>query len=171
MLSTFQLVNNDNIISPILTTIREYGTWFEKEFDEYTAQQELYMKSKKNSGESVLEWHPGTRIGNWYDTHGLNEDKYKSWLILRNSPMMDRLVKLQLAEYKDAIPIAVNDVKHRQMLRVYTVDQIELYIRNTIDKKFSIAPFIDVPKQIKVKNTDFDKLVMPRVDNKRKKLF
>ena len=171
MLSTFQLVNNDNIISPILTTIREYGTWFEKEFDEYTAQQELYMKSKKNSGESVLEWHPGTRIGNWYDTHDLNEDKYKSWLILRTSPMMDRLVKLQLAEYKDAIPIAVNDVKHRQMLRVYTVDQIELYIRNTIDKKFSIAPFIDVPKQIKVKNTDFDKLVMPRVDNKRKKLF
>ena len=37
ILSTFQLVNKDKVISPVLTTIREYGTWFERTFDEYTS--------------------------------------------------------------------------------------------------------------------------------------
>ena len=46
-LRTFQLVKNDKVISPILTTIREYGRWFEATFDEYTTASELYMKSKK----------------------------------------------------------------------------------------------------------------------------
>jgi hypothetical protein len=62
-LDTFQLVNEDRVISPILTTTRKYGDWFEGTFDEYTSQMELYMKSKKKSGESLLERHPGTRIG------------------------------------------------------------------------------------------------------------
>ena len=170
-LSTFVLVNQDKVIGPVLTTIREYGTWFERTFDEYTAQQELYMKSRKQTGESVLEWHPGTRIGKWFDTQDLNDEQYKSWFILQDSTMMDRLVKLKLAEYKDAIPISVNDVDNRRMIRVYTVPQIELYIRNLIDKNFSINEYISTSKQIKVKDSDFGKLIMPKVNIQKKRLF
>ena len=83
ILNTFQLVNNNNIISPSLVTIRQYGNWFQQTFDEYTSQMELYMKSKKNTGESVLEWHPGTRIGKWFDSHNIDSPKYKSWYVMR----------------------------------------------------------------------------------------
>jgi len=171
MLSTFQLVNNDKIISPVLTTIREYGNWFESTFDKYTAQQELYMKSKKKTGESVLEWHPGTRIGHWFDNSLIDSPDYKSWFILQESSMMDRLVKLKLAEQKDAIPISVNDIKNRKMIRVYTVQQIELYLKNIIDRNFKIADYIFTPKQIKVKDTDMDRLIMPKQTVQRRKLF
>ena len=85
--------------------------------------------------------------------------------------MMDRLVKLKLAEYKDAIPISVNDVDSRRMIRVYTVPQIELYIRNLIDKNFSINEYISTSKQIKVKDSDFGKLIMPKVNIQKKRLF
>lgn len=171
MLTTFQLVNNDKTISPLLTTIREYGVWFEKTFDEYTAQTELYMKAKKKSGESVLEWHPGTRIGDWFNTKEIDSPEYKSWFILQDSSMMDRLVKLKLAEKKDAIPISVNDVEGRRMLRIYTVNQIELYIRSIMDANFNIAKYIETPKQIRVKDTELGKLIMPRVNIRRKRLF
>lgn len=171
ILNTFQLVNNNNIISPSLVTIRQYGNWFQQTFDEYTSQMELYMKSKKNTGESVLEWHPGTRIGKWFDSHNIDSPKYKSWYIMQDSPMMDRLVKLDLAEQKDAIPISVNDDEGRRMLRVYTVEQIELYIKSILDKNFTISRYISNAKQIKVKDSDFGKLIMPKVNTQKRRLF
>ena len=33
MLNTFQLVEKDKVISPILTTTREYGNWMETVYD------------------------------------------------------------------------------------------------------------------------------------------
>ena len=171
ILNTFQLVNNNNVISPSLVTIRQYGNWFQQTFDEYTSQMELYMKSKKSTGESVLEWHPGTRIGNWFDKHDMNSSKYKSWFILQDSPMMDRLVKLGMTEQKDAIPISVNDDEGRRMLRVYTVEQIELYIKSILDKNFNILKYLSNPKQIKVKDSDFGKLIMPKMNTQKRKLF
>ena len=168
LLSTFQLVNEDRVISPTLVTIRQYGIWFEEVFDKYTAQTELYLKSKKKSGESVLEWHPGTRIGSWFDKQSNVE---QSWLIPHESTAMARLVKLRLAEQKDSIPISVNDIEGRRMLRVYSTKQIELYIRSTIDKRFNIADYLSTPIQIKISNADVNKLIMPKVDTTRKKLF
>lgn len=170
-IDTFQLVNEDRVISPILTTTRKYGDWFEGTFDKYTSQMELYMKSKKKTGESLLERHPGTRIGAWFDSNTVNSNDYKSWYIMQDSPMFQRLVKLQLAEQQDAVPISVNDEKHRNMIRVYTVNQIELYIRTVLDKKFSISQYMGVPKQIKVRNVDLDKLIIPKVEHKQKRLF
>ena len=76
-IQTFVLVHDNEVISPALVTIREYGRWFEETFDEYTSQMELYMKSVKKGGESVLEWHPGTRIGKYFDTVKLNGQQYK----------------------------------------------------------------------------------------------
>lgn len=171
MLSTFQLINNDEVISPVLTTIREYGTWFESTFDDYTSQFELYMKSKKKTGESVLEWHPGTKIGYYFDHGTFISEKLKSWFILQDSTMMERLVKLKLAEFKDAVPISVNDDKGRRMIRVYTVDQIQLYIKMIIDRNFDISQHLGTPKQIKVRDTELSKLIMPKLDIKKRKLF
>lgn len=166
MLTTFQLVNNNEIISPVLTTIREYGNWFEDTFDKYTAQLELYMKSKKKNGESVLEWHPGTKIGAWFDSNKINSDKYLCWFIPQDSSIMDKLVKINMAEYKDAIP-----VKSRKALRVYTVDQIELYVKSTTDKNFKISEYLGTPKQIKVKDSELGMLQIPKLDTSKKRLF
>ena len=85
--------------------------------------------------------------------------------------MFDRLVKLQLAEQQDAVPISVNDKQHRNMIRVYTVKQIELYIRTVLDKNFSMSQYVGTPKQIKVRDVDLDKLIMPKVENKQRRLF
>ena len=171
MLDTFQLVHNDKVISPIMTTTRKYGDWFEDTFDNYTAQMELYMKSRKKSGESLLERHPGTRIGAWFDSTKINSNEYKSWFILQDSPMFNRLVKLQLAEQQDAVPISVKDKQHRNMIRVYTVKQIELYIKTVLDKNFSLSQYIGTPKQIKVRDVDMDKLIIPEIKNKQRRLF
>lgn len=167
-IDTFQLVNNDKTISPVLITIRSYGNWFESTFDKYTSQTELYMKSKKKTGESLLEWHPGTRIGHYFDNNSFSSGKYKSWFILQDSPMIDRLVKLKLAEYKDAIPICKDG---QRMLRVYTVDQIQIYIKTLIDRNFDISTYLSAPKQIKVRDCDMDKVIMPEVSTSRKSLF
>ena len=79
------------------------------------------------------------------------------------------LQKLKMAEQRDAIPIAVN--KGQKMLRVYTVDQIQLYIKAVLDKNFNISKYLGTPKQIKVKDTDLDKLIMPKLDMQKRRLF
>lgn len=170
VLRTFQLVNKDQIISPILTTTREYGRWFESVFDEYTTSQEIYLKAKKGDT-TVLESHPGTKIGSFFDKKQFSREDLKCWYILQDSTMMKRLVKYQLAELRDAIPISVNDAEHRNMIRVFTAAQIELYIRSNIDKKFNIAPYIDVSKQVVVKDGDMDKLVRPIIRKHKASLF
>ena len=168
-LQTFVLVHDNNVISPALVTIREYGRWFEKSFDEYTSQMELYMSSVKAGGERVLEWHPGTRIGKYFDSNKFSGEQYKCWYILQDSTMMDKLKKYGMAEYRDAIPIAVNDEQGRRMLRVYTVNQIEVYIRAQIDRNARLDVY--KPKQIKILDSDFGKLIMPKVEHKKRKLF
>ena len=168
-LNTFQLVHKDRAISPSLLTIREYGTWFEQVFDNYTSQMELYMKSIKKTGETVLEWHPGTRIGNWFDTHELRSQGLQCWYILQDSQAMDKLRRHKLAESRDAIPIAVNDKENRRMLRVYTLEQVELYIKSTLDRNFSMANYVGKPIQIKV-NT-LDGVIQPVIKQTKKTLF
>lgn len=164
ILSTFSIVVNDKVISPMLVTIREYGSWFESVFDEYTSSMELYMKSKKDTGETVLEWHPGTRIGKWFDTTEIHSAGLKCWYIMQDSSVMTKLKKLKMAELRDAVPISVNDKEHRKMLRVYTTDQIQLYLQAVLDKKFSIAKYLSYPKQIKVKESDLDSIIKPSLD-------
>ena len=170
-IDSFVLVNKDRIISPVLVTIRSYGSWFEKTFDKYTAQMELYMKAKTKDGETVLEYHPGTRIGKWFDSNNFSSPELYSWLILQDSNIMYKLVKYKLAEQKDAIPISVNDVDRRRMIRVYTKEQIELYIKTLMhDKNFELP--INVPKQIKVVDVDIEKIIKPETKQTvKRKLF
>jgi len=166
MLSTFQLVNNDNVISPVLVTVREYGNWFQDTFDKYTTQVELYMRAKKKTGEIVLEWHPGTKIGAWFDSNKINDPKYKCWFIQQESPAMSKLVKLNLAEQTDIV-----SAKGQKLLRVYTLDQLVLYIRTNIDRNFDINQYLSVPKQVKLKDSDLGTIIMPSIEKKKKRLF
>jgi hypothetical protein len=168
-LSTFIIVDGDRTISPVLTTIREYGRWMEENFDEYTCNFELYCKALKE-GNQVLEYHPGTRIGKFFDVNTFHKNELQSWFFYQDSQMMDKLKKMKLAEYRDAIPISVNDEKHRRMLRVYTVEQIELYIRSNIDRTFNITDKILTPKQIKIRPSDYNKMIRPIIQ-KKKSLF
>ena len=64
----------------------------------------------------------------------------------------------------------VLDKEHRKMIRVYTVYQLELYLRTILDPQFNIEKYVGVPKQIKVKSCDLDKIIMPKIEQ-RKKLF
>jgi len=171
-LNTFQLVNKDRVISPVLTTTREYGNWFEKVFDSSISNMELYMKSVKKDGERMLEKHPGTKIGVFFDKTEVHSDNLKSWFIEQDGAVMDRLVKLKFAEYKDAIPISVNDIQGRKMIRVYTVNQIDLYIRTKIDSNFNIDKYLTTCKQVKISDIDLQKVIKPGITGiKKKKLF
>lgn len=172
ILRTFQLVNKGEVISPLLTTTREYGRWFEATFDEYTTAQEIYMKSKK-AGKTVLESHPGTKIGKFFDDNKnvFRDADLACWYILQDSDMMQRLVKYQLAEIRDAVPISVHDEKHRNMIRVFTTQQIETYIRTKIDSHFRIPKYIDVSKQVVVKDAEMHKLIRPVIRKQKASLF
>ena len=170
ILNTFVLVNKDRVISPVLTTTREYGNWLERVFDSSICNMEIYMKSIKKSGERTLEKHPGTRIGEFFDKISVQDISYKSWYAMQDSAVMDRLVKLNFAERKDAIPISANDIEGRRMIRLYTINQIDLYIKSRIDKSFKIDKYITVPKQVKISDSDMEQLIKPVV-NKRKRLF
>lgn len=171
-LRTFQLIHGGEIISPLLTTTREYGNWFEGVFDEYTTASELYMRSKKN-GKTVLESHPGTRIGNFFDKQTkLENSNLYSWFILQDTKMMDTIVKYKLAEKRDAVPISVNDEKHRNMIRVYTVEQVEYYIRANIDRRFNMSKYLQIaPKKVTVPDSEMDGLIRPKTKSRRMKLF
>lgn len=171
VMDTFVLVHNNEVISPQLVTIRSYANWFEQHFDEYTSRMELYMKSKKQNGEVVLEWHPGTRIGAWFDGRRQMSPTFQPWFIEQDSSIMDRLVKLKLAEQKDAIPLAVKNPAGKRILRIYAVSQVELYIRSLFDKNFKIAPYIAPAKQIIVRDSEMDKFIAPKTDTTRRKLF
>lgn len=169
-LNTFVLVNKDRVISPVLTTTREYGNWLEKVFDSSICNLELYMKSLK-TGEQTLEKHPGTKLGEFFKKISVQSNLYKSWFAMQDSAVMDRLVKLKFAEYKDAIPISVNDEEGRRMIRLYTVQQIEMYVQMRIDKSFHIDNYITVPKQVKISDSDVEQLIKPEVDKTKKRLF
>lgn len=169
IINTFVLVYKEKVISPVMTTTREYGNWLSKVFDEYTVSQELYTKARTKDGKTVLESHPGTKIGKFFDKNTFTDPSLKSWFILQDSKPMERLVKYNLAELRDAIPISVNDNQGRRMLRVYTTQQIELYIHSCLSKDFNLHQYCSVPKQVKV--TDISGIIKPEIQDKRKALF
>lgn len=169
MLNSFVLVDKNQAISPPLVTTREYGNWLETVFDSSICNSELYMKTIKNGGERVLEKHPGTKIGAYYDKTKVDNADFKCWYILEDSKVIDRLVKLKLAEKKDVIPISVNDEQGRRMLRCYTLKQIELYIRTKIDRNFTISDYIGISKQVKI--DDMQYIITQKTTSRKRKLF
>lgn len=171
ILQSFVLVHKEKIISPPLITTRSYGSWFEKHYDNYTTQLELYMRSKTKSGDPVLEYHPGTKIGKWFDSNEFSSNDLHCWYIMQDSNIMYRIVKYKLAEQKDAVPTAIAGKKDKsRMLRVYTKSQIELYLKTLLNDKEPLP--IGIPKQIKITDLDLKDLIKPEFNgSNKKKLF
>ena len=57
------------------------------------------------------------------------------------------------------------------MIRLYTPEQIGLFIQQKMDKSFQIEKYLDLPKQVKISDKDIDELIKPVVNKSRKRLF
>lgn len=169
-LTTFIFINNERAISPPLVTVREYARWLETVYDEYTCNYELYLKA--NIGDvKVLEFHPGTRIGQYFDNTTFKDSKYDSWYIYQDSTMMQKLNRLKLAEYKDVAPIQSGEKKGLRLLRLYSIHQIDLYVRTKIDRTFNINNYIIPPKKIVLKKYDMKNIIIPQTRKVRRSLL
>lgn len=158
-LDTFVIVKGGTIVSPTLTTTRQYGIWLQNAFGQDVGVQELFLKTR-NGDISLLESHPGTRIGNYFDTNQFTKYSLKCWYIDSNSDVMTKLIKLGLADKGDCSKYQGN-----QMLRVYTVDQIELYLQTKLDKNFKIGGLLHEPKQ--VVTTNIASIIQPAKERKK----
>lgn len=163
-LKTFVLVYEDKTISPELVTVREYADWMERTFDEIICHQHLYLNSKKIDGQVVSEWHPGTRIGNFFDHGQFFKSTLHNWYLPNDGKAMKQLVKHGLAELKDC-----STYFNSQRLRLYTVEQIQLYIKNNVDRNFQITTL--EPKQIVLSKNDNTNLIQPAKKQIKKALF
>lgn len=171
MLTTIAFVQNGNVISPPLTTSREYGRWLQTLYDEYTCQSELYIR-KSCGDDIILECHPGTRIGHYFDTNTfLDTYKYTSWYVNENSTMMKKIYSMKLAEYKDIPQVRSKDKQGMRLLRLYSLDQIEIYIRTEIDRDFRISNKFLPPKKITLRKSDMNNIIIPEVKKSRKSLL
>lgn len=159
-LSTFVFVSDDYTISPILTTIPEYARWLEEYFGEYIALDLLRLPKKCKDGTTVMEYHPGTKIGQFFDANEsrFNSQGLKTWKLYTDSSIMDTLVKLKLVQHKDA---------NNNLLRLYSLQQIELFVKKKIDSNFSIMAEYMEPKKITVRKTDMNKLIKPEIRVKK----
>ena len=169
-LTTIAFVSSDKVISPPLVTAREYVRWLETVYDEYTCNYELYLKAKFGDNE-VLEKHPGTRIGQYFDNTFFSAGKYNSWYIQQESSMMKKLHTMKLAEYRDIAQVLSGKRRGMRLLRLYSVDQIELYIRTKIDKSFRISDKFMSPKKITLRKSDMKDIIIPETQQFKKSLL
>lgn len=169
-LTTFVFVLADKIISPPLVTVREYGRWLDAVYDEYTCNYELYLRETVD-GDRVLSYHPGTRIGSYFDTTSFNSDRYQSWYIHQGSTMMYKLNRLKLAEDRDVAAVRAHDKKGLRLLRLYSIHQIELYVRTKIDRDFQLNNFAGVPKKIVLRKSDMQYVIMPQINKSKRSLL
>lgn len=169
-LATFAFTHNNEMISPILTTIPEYGRWLMTQFDDYTCTQLLRIPRRCGSSlDIVMEYHPGTRIGQFFDSKDFKNANLYSWTIEQDSTMMQKLINMGLANRKDANNTTGND--GRRILRLYTLNQLEYYIKTQLDKDFNINGKYIQPKKIALRKSDFKKMTIPAVKKSTSKFI
>lgn len=163
-LDCFVLVKAGEVISPMLTTTREYGAWFSSYFDSYTSGQELFCSAKTKDGNRVLESHPGTKIGKYFDTHSFRRSELSCWFIKTDNDLIPQLKWYGLADIADCTTNS-----YGRVLRVYTVQQIELYLQETVDRDFRLGNILLPAKKVQV--NDPDSYIKPEHNTKKKTLF
>lgn len=169
-LQTFQLVLGNKPVSGWLITTREYGRFMQNFYDERVCSYELYKQESKD-GEPLRVWHPGSRIGQFFDTQCITQQKYMSVFFKQGCPVLNKLYDMNIANPKDFNFISVNGECKEQLLRTYTPDAIELYIKSKVDKDFTIAPVLMNPIQIRVSRNAMNKIIFPKCDKSRKSLL
>lgn len=171
ILSTFVFIDNGKIISEPLTSIREYGKWLQDYYGKDIASLELFSRHLED-GESVLEYHPGSKIGKWFDKRQFHEPQFQSWFINKDTVAAKKLVDGKFIEWKDFIPISLSDEQGRKLCRLYSLAQIELYVRSNIDRSFRFSDLnVRRAVQIKIPKQDLDNINMPRYTTGKKRLF
>ena len=167
-LNTFQIVRNQQPISPWLTTTKEYGRFFLGYFNDVINDIELFKQESKN-GEPLRVYHPGSKIGKYFDSNKFDAYDLQSWFFKSDSAVLKKLYKYQMAEPTDLNFIKTADGRE-MMLRGYTPRMIELYIQTMVDSKFEISNLVLPPKQVVIKDTDTDSIIMP-AQKKKNRLF
>lgn len=170
-LLTFQLVFEDGTESPVLTSTRGYGEWFEQLFPPEVSRNELYRAGWDRLGNSVWEWHPGSKIGQWFDKKEFASLELHSWYVYQDSLTMSRLQGYGIAEWRDAIPTSVSDKEGRCLLRCYSLEQLKLYIKTKFDPALNLDTYCDLPILIPVAGKERTRIITPRVEPRCKKLF
>ena len=134
-LNTFQVFHNGKELTPELVTARNFGRWFKEVFTEQVCRKWLYVSSSKKGS----EYHPGTKIGIYFDSNTFSSSKYNSWYIPKNSEAFAYLHKRHHAKFEDVSKRKKNKALV-EYLRCFTIPQIELFV-SQITKELGIKEF------------------------------
>lgn len=134
-LNTFQVFYNNKEVTPELVTARNFGRWFKEVFAEPVCRKWLYIGSSKKGS----EYHPGTKIGIYFDSNTFSSPKYVSWYISKDSEIFNYLRRNHHAKFEDVSKSKKNKVL-TEHLRCFTVPQIELFI-SRVTKELGISEF------------------------------
>lgn len=126
-LDAFDVWYDGDKLTPPLVTARSFGEWCKKVFSEQICRNYLYVGSRKKGS----EYHPGTKIGAYFDSNEFTSSKYNSVYIPTTSEAFHYLIKKHLAAPIDACQARKED-KFNRCLRCFTVPQIRLFVQEMI---------------------------------------
>lgn len=151
-LNSFQVWCRGKELTPQLITARSFGEWCKKVFSEQVCRKYLYVASKKKGS----EYHPGTKIGNYFDNNKFKDSVYNSWYVPKESEAFQYLIKNRLAEYRDICRFRKEE-KFKHCLRCFTVPQIRLFVQEMV-KDFGLDSdnLIDVKVKTFTLNTTYN---------------
>lgn len=158
-LKTFEVYNKDGNITQKLTTARELGRFLQNVYTPEVITPLLYVNSSKQGA----EYHPGTRIGIFFDTNTFNRKDLHSVYIPVGSETYKQLVSTNLAEKRDISTIS-NKCGKTKCIRCFTLEQIQLFIDTFLSSehpvlRLDITKHLGTNKRIKVFGDDYRKFI------------
>lgn len=144
-LNTFQVRCGTKNLTPKLVTSRSFGNWFRKVFSENLCRKYLYTGSKKKGS----EYHPGTKIGHYFDSNFFKLEELNSWYIPKHSEAFQHLIKKNLVTYEDVSKVCKNS-KLSGYLRCFTIEQVELFLREVVKESGVKFTFDDIAIQERI---------------------
>lgn len=152
-LRRFQVIRNGKPLTGELVTTREFGRWFQEVYSPKVCFQFLYLNNK-NIG---AQYHPGTKIGTYFDNHDFSTQKLISTYIPTDSEVYKYLMKTKLITPADTISIREKNSKV-SYIRCYTVDQIKLYLKEVAKsiRETPLDPYSYLGKLFKINVIHYD---------------
>lgn len=158
-LRTFEVYNKSGNITQKLTTARELGRFLQKIYVPEIITPLLYVNSSKQGA----EYHPGTKIGIFFDTNTFNRKDLHSVYIPVGSETYKQLVSTNLAEKRDISTIS-NKCGKTKCIRCFTLEQVQLFIDTFLPSEhpvlgLDITKHLGTNKRIKVFGDDYKKFI------------
>ena len=166
-LKTFEVYNKNGKLTEKLTTSRELGRFLQNVYKPEVIIPLLYVNSSKQGA----EYHPGTKIGIFFDTNTFNRKDLHSVYIPVGSETYKQLVSTNLAEKRDISTIS-NKCGKTKCIRCFTLEQIQLFIDTFLPSehptlRLDITKHLGTNKRIKVFGDDYKKFIYDYNDNKK----